>query len=134
MKVDGELPMGMGNTIERIGQLVEAGYSGAQTVETGHDPFLPLVLAAEHSKDIDLMTAIAVAFARNPMNLAAIGNDLNAFSQGRFILGLGSHKAPHRKALLHALVETGRANAGNDFGYACHLGDLVRWRATGFSW
>lgn len=95
MKVDGELPMGMGNTIERIGQLVEAGYSGAQTVETGHDPFLPLVLAAEHSKDIDLMTAIAVAFARNPMNLAAIGNDLNAFSQGRFILGLGSQIKPH---------------------------------------
>ncbi|MEH6544308.1 MAG: TIGR03617 family F420-dependent LLM class oxidoreductase [Porticoccaceae bacterium] len=95
MKVDGELPMGMGNTIERIGQLVEAGYTGAQTVETGHDPFLPLVLAAEHSKDIDLMTAIAVAFARNPLNLAAIGNDLNAFSQGRFILGLGSQIKPH---------------------------------------
>ena len=95
MKVDGELPMGMGNTIARIGQLVEAGYTGAQTIETGHDPFLPLVLAAEHSKDIDLMTAIAVAFARNPMNLAAIGNDLNAFSQGRFILGLGSQIKPH---------------------------------------
>ncbi len=95
MKVDGELPMGMGKTVERIGQLVEAGYTGAQTIETGHDPFLPLVLAAEHSKEIDLITAIAVAFARNPMNLAALGNDLNAYSEGRFILGLGSQIKAH---------------------------------------
>lgn len=95
MKVDGELPMGMSKITERIGQMVEAGYTGAQTVETGHDPFLPLVLAAEHSKGIDLITAIAVAFARNPMNLAAIGNDLNAYSEGRFILGLGSQIKAH---------------------------------------
>ncbi|HCO60745.1 MAG TPA: LLM class F420-dependent oxidoreductase [Porticoccaceae bacterium] len=95
MKVDGELPMGMNKITDRIGQMVEAGYTGAQTVETGHDPFLPLVLAAEHSRNIDLITAIAVAFARNPMNLAAIGNDLNAYSEGRFILGLGSQIRAH---------------------------------------
>jgi len=35
------------------------------------------------------MTTIAVAFARNPLNLTAIGNDLNGYSEGRFILGLG---------------------------------------------
>ena len=95
MKVDGELPMGMNKITDRIGQMVKAGYTGAQTVETGHDPFLPLVLAAEHSRNIDLITAIAVAFARNPMNLAAIGNDLNAYSKGRFILGLGSQIRAH---------------------------------------
>ncbi len=95
MKVDGELPMAMSKITDRIGQMVEAGYTGAQTVETGHDPFLPLVLAAEHSQNIDLITAIAVAFARNPMNLAAIGNDLNAYSGGRFILGLGSQIRAH---------------------------------------
>ncbi|MBV1904987.1 MAG: TIGR03617 family F420-dependent LLM class oxidoreductase [Pseudomonadales bacterium] len=95
MKVDGELPIGMGNVTERIKYLAESGFTGAQSIETGHDPFLPLVLAAEHSKDIDLITAIAVAFARNPMNLAAIGNDLNSYSQGRFILGLGSQVQAH---------------------------------------
>lgn len=95
MKVDGELPMGMNKITDRIGQMAEAGFTGAQTVETGHDPFLPLVLAAEHSQNIDLITAIAVAFARNPMNLAAIGNDLNAYSEGRFILGLGSQIRAH---------------------------------------
>jgi probable F420-dependent oxidoreductase len=59
------------------------------------DPVLPLLLAAEHSERIELMTSIAVAFARNPMILANLGNDLQAFSKGRFILGLGSQIAPH---------------------------------------
>ena len=95
MKVDGELPMGMDKIVDRIGPMAEAGYDGAQSIETGHDPFLPLVLAAEHSKDIDLITAIAVAFGRNPLNLAALGNDLNSYSEGRFILGMGSQIKAH---------------------------------------
>ena len=41
------------------------------------------------------MTSIAVAFSRSPMTLANIGHDLNAFSKGRFILGLGSQIKPH---------------------------------------
>ena len=36
-----------------------------------------------------------MAFARNPMLLANIGYDLQAFSGGRFILGLGSQIKPH---------------------------------------
>jgi probable F420-dependent oxidoreductase len=59
------------------------------------DPFLPLLLAAEHSERIDLMTSIAVAFARNPMTLANVAHDLNAYSRGRFVLGLGSQIRPH---------------------------------------
>jgi probable F420-dependent oxidoreductase len=41
------------------------------------------------------MTSIAVAFARSPMTLANLGHDLNAFSKGRFLLGLGSQIQPH---------------------------------------
>src|SRR5207237_8967156 len=55
----------------------------------------PLVLAAEHTERIDLGTAIAVAFPRSPMHLAHIGHDLQAFSRGRFILGLGSQIKAH---------------------------------------
>ncbi|MBV1930675.1 MAG: TIGR03617 family F420-dependent LLM class oxidoreductase [Porticoccaceae bacterium] len=95
MKVDGELPMGMDKIVDRIGPMEAAGFDGAQTIETGHDPFLPLVLAAEHSKDIDLITAIAVAFGRNPLNMAALGNDINSYSKGRFILGMGSQIKAH---------------------------------------
>ena len=72
-----------------------AGYDGLWTAETAHDPFFPLLLAAEHTERIELGTGIAVAFARNPMTLANIGNDLQAFSNGRCILGLGSQIKAH---------------------------------------
>jgi probable F420-dependent oxidoreductase len=76
-------------------ELETAGYSGAWTAETSHDPFLPLLLAAEHTSEIELGTSIAVAFARNPMTLANVAWDLQAYSNGRFILGLGSQIKPH---------------------------------------
>jgi len=77
-------------------KLVEdAGYDGAYTFEGAHDPFLPLVAAASQTTKIELVTSIAVAFARNPMILANIGYDLNLLSEGRFILGLGSQIKPH---------------------------------------
>jgi probable F420-dependent oxidoreductase len=95
MRVDG----GVGVDLETAGasarETEEAGYDGAWSAETGHDPFLPLVLAAEHTERIELGTGIAVAFARNPMNLASMANDLQAYSKGRFMLGLGSQIKPH---------------------------------------
>jgi probable F420-dependent oxidoreductase len=95
MKVDG----GIGTDLHKAGASAraaeDAGYSGIWTAETSHDPFFPLLLAAEHTTEIELGTSIAVAFARNPMNLANIGWDLQAFSKGRFVLGLGSQIKPH---------------------------------------
>ena len=95
MKVDG----GIGWRLDKVGQearvLEEAGYSGIMTAETAHDPFFPLAIAAGHTERVDLMTSIAVAFARSPMTLAQIGHDLNAASKGRFVLGLGSQIRAH---------------------------------------
>ncbi len=71
------------------------GYDGAFSFEAKHDPFLPLVLAAENTKTLRLGTAIAIAFARNPMNLANLAYGLQSISGGRFILGLGSQVRPH---------------------------------------
>jgi probable F420-dependent oxidoreductase len=76
-------------------KLEEQGYDGLITAEMSGDPFFPLLLAAEHTERIELMTSIAVAFARNPMIVANLSNDLQAFSKGRFILGLGSQIKPH---------------------------------------
>jgi len=81
--------------VESISRYEEAGYGGVWAGETSHDPFLPLAIAAEHSKRIGLGTCIAVAFARNPMLLATVGNDLQTFSRGRFALGLGSQVKAH---------------------------------------
>ena len=80
---------------QRAEMLEKEGYSGLLSAETSHDPFLPLALAAPHTERIELMTGIAVAFARNPMLLAHIGWDLQALSRGRFLLGLGSQIKPH---------------------------------------
>jgi len=95
MKVDG----GVGWELDKVGaqaqELEEMGYSGVMTAETSHDPFFPLLVAAQNTEKVDLMTSIAVAFARTPMTLANIGHDLNAASKGRFVLGLGSQIKPH---------------------------------------
>ena len=96
MKIDGGLGFGNLEQVPSQVQKLEAqGYDGAMSAETSSDPFFPLLLAAEHSERIELMTSIAVAFARSPMVVAGLGHDLNAYSKGRFILGLGSQIKPH---------------------------------------
>lgn len=95
MKIDGGISLNLSNAGASARSLEEAGYSGGWTAETAHDPFFPLLLAAEHTTSLELGTSIAVAFARNPMTLANIGWDLQSFSRGRFILGLGSQIKPH---------------------------------------
>lgn len=97
MLVDG----GLGQETS-VSEIIEAakrheaqGYDGIWSAETSHDPFLPLLLAAEHTSRIELGTSIAVAFARSPMTLANTANDLHKYSNGRFILGLGSQIKPH---------------------------------------
>jgi probable F420-dependent oxidoreductase len=76
-------------------KLENIGFDGAFTFEGQHEPFLPLALAAQSTNTIEIGTGIAVAFARNPMNLANLGYDLQLMTQGRFILGLGSQIQPH---------------------------------------
>jgi probable F420-dependent oxidoreductase len=95
MKVDGSIGFDLGKAAENARAAEAAGYSGAWTAETSHDPFLPLLLAAEHTETLEIGTSIAVAFARNPMTLANTAWDLQAYSGGRFVLGLGSQIKPH---------------------------------------
>jgi probable F420-dependent oxidoreductase len=95
MRIDGGIGNDLHQAPTQAKELEAAGYSGAWTAETAHDPFFPLLLAAEHTETLELGTSIAVAFARNPMTLANIGWDLQAYSKGRFILGLGSQIKPH---------------------------------------
>lgn len=95
MRVDGGLMGDLAGAPAQAKHLESLGYHGAVTTETSHDPFFPLLLAARETENIELVTSIAVAFSRTPMNLAYIGHDLNSFSKGRFVLGLGSQIKPH---------------------------------------
>lgn len=95
MKLDANLMGSLDNVAQTAAQMEALGYDGLVSVEINHDPFFPLLLAAQHTERVDLMTGISVAFARNPMLLANIGWDLQEFSAGRFVLGLGSQIKPH---------------------------------------
>ncbi len=95
LKLDGGIPNRLARVAEAACALELDGYHGGWTAETSHDPFLPLLLAAEHTSRLELGTNIAVAFARNPMIVANVGWDLQAYSKGRFILGLGTQIQPH---------------------------------------
>ena len=95
MKVDGGIGADLRGATASAKVQEEQGYDGLWTAETAHDPFFPLLLASQETERVELGTGIAVAFARNPMTLAQIAWDLQAASQGRFILGLGSQIKPH---------------------------------------
>jgi probable F420-dependent oxidoreductase len=85
-------------SIPEYARKVEAmGYDCLWSAETQHDPFLPLAVAATVTSRIKLGTSIAVAFPRSPMILAHIAWDLQAASDGRFILGLGSQVKGHNE-------------------------------------
>lgn len=96
MKVDAALlSSDLSEVPAEVQSIERLGYDGTFTFEGPHDPFFPLVLAAEHSSKLDLATAIAIAFPRSPMHLANVGHDLQVQSKGRFILGLGSQVKAH---------------------------------------
>jgi probable F420-dependent oxidoreductase len=98
MKLDAALTVDAGHLrdVARIARAAEEiGFAGLWTPETQHNPFFPLVVAAEHSQRIELGTAVAIAFPRSPMVMAQIAWDIQALSRGRFILGLGTQVKAH---------------------------------------
>ncbi len=95
MKIDRGIGSQLARVPEEASSIERQGYDGCWSAEINHDPFLPLMLAAEHTSRVELGTSIAVAFARNPMTVANVGWDLQAYSKGRFILGLGSQIQAH---------------------------------------
>jgi len=71
------------------------GFDGVTVPEAGHDPFLPLVVAAEHTRRVALGTNVAIAFPRSPLVTAQLAWDLQRLSGGRFQLGLGTQVKGH---------------------------------------
>ena len=95
MKIDAPLIAELKQVVSSASRLEQLGYDGLRVAELNHDPFLTLTLAAEVTERIELITSVAVAFARNPMSTAQLAHDLNAFSDGRFVLGLGTQVKAH---------------------------------------
>lgn len=96
MKLDALLSEPNLSTVAQVARDVEdLGYDGLMMAEMKRDPFLPLAIAAEHTSRVEIGTSVAVALPRNPIHLAHIGHDLQTFSGGRCILGLGSQIRAH---------------------------------------
>lgn len=87
--------MPLGTVPEDARAVEEAGLDGWFVGEGKHDPFLLAAMAAEHTERISVGTAVAIAFARNPMSVAYQAHDLQQLSDGRFYLGLGTQIPAH---------------------------------------
>ncbi|MEZ5504375.1 MAG: TIGR03617 family F420-dependent LLM class oxidoreductase [Halioglobus sp.] len=95
MKIDGPFYAQLGEAAVEARRLAAIGYDGVYSLEGSWDPFFPLVMAAEHAPALDIATGIAVAFPRNPVHLAHQAWDLQRFSRGKFLLGIGSQVKAH---------------------------------------
>jgi probable F420-dependent oxidoreductase len=89
MRID-TLLSGLEEAADQARRLEDLGVDGAFTFEGPHDVFTPLVLAAQATTSLELATNVAIAFPRNPVQLAHQAYDLQLLSKGRFTLGLGS--------------------------------------------
>jgi probable F420-dependent oxidoreductase len=95
MKIDGGIGFDPNGIAAQAVRAEQSGYDGVWSAETNHDPFLPIAVGAAATEKLEFGTGIAVAFARNPMTLAVLANDLQILSKGRFMLGMGSQIKPH---------------------------------------
>jgi probable F420-dependent oxidoreductase len=89
---EGDYLRGMDRTARAAEDL---GFAGLWTSETKHDAFLPLAIAANETREIELGTSVAIAFSRSPMETAQTAWDLQNLSDGRFVLGLGTQVKAH---------------------------------------
>jgi probable F420-dependent oxidoreductase len=95
MKIDGGIGFDPNGIAAQAVKAEQSGYDGVWSAETNHDPFLPIAVGAAATEKLEFGTGIAVAFARNPMTLAVLANDLQLLTKGRFMLGMGSQIKPH---------------------------------------
>ncbi len=96
MQLDASMPPVPLSRVPRIAREAEAlGFKALWSSETMHDPFLPGALIAEHTRRLQFGTAVAIAFARSPANIAYTSWDLAQASSGRFLLGLGTQVKAH---------------------------------------
>jgi probable F420-dependent oxidoreductase len=95
MKIDASLMYDPLRNGVMAAELETLGFDGVYSFEGKHDAFMSLAAAATSTQRMDLMTSVAIAFARNPMSIAYLANDLQLMSAGRFILGLGTQVKAH---------------------------------------
>jgi probable F420-dependent oxidoreductase len=99
MKVEATItaPGSIDEIIAHGRELDDLGFDTILVPEAGHDPFLPAMVLAEHTKRARIGTGVAIAFPRSPFVTAQVAWDLQRFSRGRFLLGLGTQVKGHNE-------------------------------------
>ena len=87
----------LADVAKRARALEALGYDFITAPESKHDPFLPLLLVAEHTQRMQFGTSVAIAFPRAPYITANMSWDLARYSGGRFVLGLGTQVKGHNE-------------------------------------
>lgn len=82
--------MGPGDAEAFAGRVEALGYDGLCVPDAVHDGLLVCHAALRATRRLRVATAVLVAFPRSPMLVAIAAWDLQALSDGRFELGLGS--------------------------------------------
>lgn len=148
------LPGGLDMALaQRLAQEAEA--AGAEAVwipDVRREPYLLSAAALSTTTTIDVGTNVAVAFARSPALTAQAAWDLNHWSGGRFVLGLGSQvkgtlekrfgvSAEHPGPMLHEYVDAVRScfaayreGHGGYFGEHYHIRQPVFMPGADASW
>jgi len=89
----------MGRRLRDVPDLVreveDCGFSGVWFTESGRTAYTGCTAAALTAQNLDIGTAIAVAFPRSPMVTAQVAWELADATDGRFVLGLGTQVKAH---------------------------------------
>jgi probable F420-dependent oxidoreductase len=96
MKLDA---IAMAPSLAQVPDLVRdvaaADFDGLWFTESGRVPYTSCVAAGLAGVDLDVGTAVALAFPRSPMVTAQLAWELADLTGGRFVLGLGTQVKAH---------------------------------------
>jgi probable F420-dependent oxidoreductase len=88
-----EVPMPRIAEMARLAE--DLGYDGLTCSEVRQDPFVVAAVAAAATRRVQIATSVAIAFPRSPMVVACATHNLQALSDGRFTVGLGTQVRGH---------------------------------------
>ncbi len=96
MKIDVMTPARRLPDVQRLAAAtLAAGFDGLVVTEAGRTAYLSCAAASLSAPGLDVLTGVAVAFARSPMVNAQCAWELADASGGRFRLGLGTQVRAH---------------------------------------
>ncbi|AGB33337.1 luciferase family protein [Natrinema pellirubrum DSM 15624] len=97
LRIDAMVPKLANDSGEAAARAEELGFDGVWTPEMDNDAFLPHPVIADRTEEIQQGTRIALSFTRSPMALAYTAWDLAQYTDGRFVLGLGTQVKGHNE-------------------------------------